>query len=186
MLNRNFKTVMLGWIMSSQVTASSIPRFQSQTIYNIGSSGEGAAFPPTGASDSDREGISKCIINGLNQLNTTNTIAKQSANRLFMAVGTGTTEATAEDYTLESENTNITCEAITQTYTTSYKRQITATFNNPTAQDITLKEVGLFFEIYYYDRNYDYYYANTIMLARENIDVTIPAGESKAITMEIG
>lgn len=182
MLNRNFKTIMLGWFMSSQVTADNIPRFQSQTIYNIGSSGEGAEFPSTDAPSLYREELSKCIINGLNQLTTTNTIARQSVNRLFMAVGTGTTEATEEDYTLESENTNITCEAITQTYTTSYKRQITATFNNPMPQDITLKEIGLFFEIYY-DNDY---YANTIMLARENINVTIPAGESKAITMEIG
>ena len=182
MLNRNFKTVMLGWFMSSQATNNNPPRFQTQTIYNIGSSGEGAEFPPTDAGYPDKEELSKCIINGLNQLTTANTIARQSANRLFMSVGTGTTEATEEDYTLESENTNITCEAITQTYTTSYKRQITATFNNPTSQDITLKEVGLFFEIYYNN----YYYANTIMLARENIDVTIPAGESKAITMEIG
>lgn len=182
MLNRNFKTIMLGWFMSSQVTNNNIPRFHSQTIYNIGSSGEGAEFPPTDASSTDIEELSKCIINGLNQLTTTNTIARQAANRIFMAVGTGTTEATEEDCTLESENANITCEAITQTYTTSYKRQITATFSNPTSQDITLKEVGLFFEIYYDE----YIYANTIMLARENIDVTIPAGESKAITMEIG
>lgn len=182
MLNRNFKTLMLGWFMSSEATGTDTPRFQSQTIYNIGSSGEGAEFPPTDVSSTDSENLSKCIVNALNQLTTTNTIARQSQNRVFMAVGTGTTEATAEDYTLESENTNITCEAITQTYTTSYKRQITATFNNPTSQDITLKEVGLFFEIYYDDYNY----ANTIMLARENINVTIPAGESKAITMEIG
>ena len=181
MLNRNFKTLMLGWLMSSQAVDSNVPRFQSQTIYNIGSSGEGAEFPPTDASDTYKEELSKCIINALNQLTTTNTISRQEANRLFMAVGTGTTEATEEDYTLESENANITCEAITQTYTTSYKRQITATFNNPTAQDITLKEVGLFSEIYYNNN-----YANTIMLARENINVTIPAGESKAITMEIG
>ena len=182
MLNRNFKTIMLGYFMSSQVTNNNTPRFQSQTIYNIGSSGEGAEFPPTDAVSSDREELSKCIINALNQLTTTNTIARQSANRLFMAVGTGTTEATEEDYTLENENTNITCETITQTYTQGYKRQITATFSNPTSQDITLKEVGLFFEIYYNN----YYYANTIMLARENINVTIPSGESKAITMEIG
>lgn len=182
MLNRNFKTIMLGWFMSSQVTNNDTPRFQSQTIYNIGSSGEGAEFPPTDASYSDKEELSKCIINGLNQLTTTNTIARQLVNRLFMAVGTGTTEATEEDYTLENVNTDITCEAITQTYTQSYKRQITATFNNPTSQDITLKEVGLFFEIY----NNDYSYANTIMLARENINVTILAGETKAITTEIG
>lgn len=173
---------MLGWLMSSQVTGDNTPRFQPQTIYNIGSSGEGAEFPPIDADDSTKEELSKCIINALNQLTTTNTTARQAANRLFMAVGTGTTEATEEDYTLESENTNITCEAITQTYTTSYKRQITATFNNPTAQDITLKEVGLFYETYYDGQ----YYINTIMLARENINVTIPAGESKAITMEIG
>lgn len=182
MLNRNFKTIMLGWIMSSQVTGDSTPRFQPQTIYNIGSSGEGAEFPPTDADDSSKEEISKCIINALNQLTTNNAISRQAVNRLFMSVGTGTTEATAEDNTLENENTDITCEAITQTYTQSYKRQITATFNNPTAQDITLKEVGLFYEIYYDGQ----YYINTIMLARENINVTIPAGESKAITMEIG
>lgn len=182
MLNRNFKTIMLGWFMSSQVTDNSIPSFQTQTIYNIGSSGEGAEFPPTDASGSDREEISKCIINALNQLTTTNTTTRQSVNRLFMAVGTGTTEATEEDYTLESENTDIKCETITQTYTQSNKRQITATFSNPTTQDITLKEVGLFFETYYSES----YYINTIMLARENINVTIPAGESKAITMEIG
>lgn len=181
MINRNFKTMMLGWIMSSQETGDNAPRFQSQTIYNIGS-GEGVEFPPTHADYLTKEQISKCIINALNQLSTTNTTARQEANRLFMSVGTGTTEATEEDYTLESENTDITCEAITQTYTTSYKRQITATFNNPTAQDIALKEVGLFYETYY-DSNY---YINTIMLARENINVTIPAGESKAITMEIG
>jgi hypothetical protein len=45
-----------------------------------------------------------------------------------------------------------------------------------------LKEAGLFYETYLNDQ----YYINTIMLARENINVTIPAGESKAITMEIG
>jgi hypothetical protein len=180
MINRNFKTVMLGWIMSSQVTNNSVPRFQSQTIYNVG--GGGGEYPPVTAGSFDVEAMSKCIINALNQVTTNNIIARQSVNRLFIAVGTGTTEATEEDYTLETENTDIICETITQTYTQAYKRQITATFNNPTSQDITLKEAGLFYETYLNDQ----YYINTIMLARENINVTIPAGESKAITMEIG
>lgn len=180
MLNRNFKTIMLGWIMSSQVIDNNIPRFQTQTIYNVG--GSGGEYPPATATTYEVEAISKCIINALNQVTTNNIIARQSKNRVFMAVGTGTTEATAEDYTLETENTDITCETITQTYTQNYKRQITATFNNPTAQDITLKEVGLFYETY----DNSNLYINTIMLARENINVTIPAGESKAITMEIG
>lgn len=181
MLNRNFKTIMLGWIMSSQASDASVPRLQPQTIYNVGG-GEGGEYPPTTAGTFDVEVMSKCIINALNQLTTNNIIARQSINRIFMGVGTGATEATEEDYTLESENTDITCETITQTYTQSYKRQITATFNNPTSQDITLKEVGLFYETYYNSQ----YFINTIMLARENINVTIPAGESKAITMEIG
>lgn len=180
MLNRNFKTMMLGWIMSSQVTGNSVPIFQTQTIYNVG--GGRGEYPPADVGGYNAEAISKSIINTLNQVKTNNIIARQSQNRVFMAVGTGTTEATAEDYTLETENTDIKCETITQTYTQSYKRQITATFNNPTAQDITLKEVGLFYETYQNDQ----YYINTIMLARENINVTIPAGESKAITMEIG
>lgn len=180
MLNRNFKTIMLGWFMSSKETTWNTPNFAPQTIYNV--DGNEGDYPPQNIDDSDKQYISATIVNALNALTTNNTIARQSADRLFMSVGTGTTEATAEDYTLESENTDITCEAITQTYTTSYKRQITATFNNPTSQDITLKEVGLFYETYYDS----YYYINTIMLARENINVTIPSGESKAITMEIG
>lgn len=178
MLNRNFKTIMLGWLMSSRSTTYDTPNFEPQTIFDVG--GTGATYPPTDAESN----ISVTIVNALNAVTTNNAIARQSENRLFMAVGTGTTAATAEDYTLENVNTDITCEAIIQTYTQSHKRQITATFNNPTAQDITLKEVGLFYETFYDDA--EGYHANTIMLARENINVTIPAGESKAITMEIG
>lgn len=176
MINRNFKTVMLGWLMSSQNTASSNPIFSPQTIYNVG--GDGGTYP----TNANPSGQSAAIVNALNAVTTNNRIARQSVNRLFIAVGTGTTEATEEDYTLETENTAVICETITQTYTQTYKRQITATFSNPMTQDINLKEVGLFYETYCSNE----YYINTIMLARENIDVTIPAGESKAITMEIG
>ena len=176
MLNRNFKTIMLGFLFSSQASNEANIRFSDINTYKT----DGSLFlcPDT---DGKREQISNTIVNALNAPSTTNAIANQNINRIYMAVGTGTTEATEEDYTLESENTNITCEAITQTYTTSYKRQITATFSNPTAQEITLKEVGLFEEYYIDESNY----ANWL-LARENIEVTIPAGESKAITMEIG
>ena len=177
MLNRNFKTMMLGWLMSSKSTDAFGPSFAPQTIYDVG--GTVATYPPE-----DSQYISAAIVNALNAVTTNNAIARQLVNRLFMAVGTGTTEATAEDYTLENVNTDIMCEAITQTYTQSYKRQITATFNNPTTQEITLKEVGLFYESF--TSNTEGKYTNTIMLARENINVTIPAGESKAITMEIG
>lgn len=179
MLNRNFKTIMLGWFMSSQATGNNTPRFQTQTIHPTDATTERY---PLSDSQSDYELATTTIINALNQLVTNNIITRQLQQRLFVAVGTGTTEATAEDYTLENENTDIKCETITQTYTESNKRQITATFSNPTTQDITLKEVGLFFETYYSE----YIYTKTIMLARENINVTIPAGESKAITMEIG
>lgn len=178
MLNRNFKTIMLGWFMSSQATVMSAPRFSPQTIYSV--DGERVIYPSSGGDTAEQ--ATKAITNNLAHPTTNNTIAKQSQSRFFMALGTGTTEATEEDYTLETENTGITCEAITQTYTQNYKRQITATFSNATNQDITLKEVGLFSEIYYSNNNS----VNTIMLARENINVTIPAGESKAITMEIG
>jgi hypothetical protein len=178
MLNRNFKTVMLGWLMSSRATGTSTPSFNPQIIYSV--DGEESSYPSTDTNPSEQ--ATKAIINTLSHPTTNNIIAKQSQNRLFIAVGTGTKEATDEDYTLESENTDITCEAITQTYTPSYKRQITATFNNSTNQDINIKEAGLFMETYAASSNY----ISTIMLARENIDVTIPAGESKSITMEIG
>lgn len=178
MLNRNFKTIMLGWLMSSKATAFTAPNFEPLTIYDVG--GTGATYPPTNAQNN----ISAAIVNALNAVTTNNVIARQLENRLFMAVGTGATEPTVEDYTLENVNTDIRCEAITQTYTQSYKRQITATFNNPTTQDIALKEVGLFYETFF--NGTEGQHTNTIMLARENINVTIPAGESKAITMEIG
>ena len=178
MLNRNFKTIMLGWFMSSQTTGTGAPRFSPQTIYSV--DGEGVIYPTNDSSAAEQ--ATKVITNILAHPTTNNTIAKQSQSSFFMALGTGTTEATEEDYTLETENTGITCEAITQTYTQGYKRQITATFNNPTAQDINIKEVGIFCEAYVQNTNC----INTIMLARENINVTIPAGESKAITMEIG
>jgi len=176
MLNRNFKTIMLGFLFSSQASNENSIKFSDMNTYRT--DGSQYLCPDTGRA---RTEVSNIIVNALNNPTTTNATAQQKINRLYMAVGTGTTEATAEDYTLERENTNITCETIVQNYTQSYKRQITATFNNPTAQDITLKEVGLF-EEYYFD---EYNYANWL-LARENIDVTIPAGESKAITMEIG
>ena len=176
MINRNLKAIMLGFLFNSQASNEANIRFSDINTYKT----DGSLFlcPDT---DGKREQVSNTIVNALNAPSTTNAISQQKINRLYMAVGTGTTEATAEDYTLETENTDVTCETIAQTYTQNYKRQITATFNNPTSQDITLKEVGLF-EEYYLDLNN---YANWL-LVRENIDVTIPAGESKAITMEIG
>lgn len=176
MINRNFKTIMLGFLFSSQASNEANISFSDMNTYKT----DGSQFlcPDTAGA---RTKVSNTIVNALSNPSTTNAISQQKINRLYMAVGTGTTEATEEDYTLESENTNITCETIAQSYTNNYKRQITATFNNPTAQEITLKEVGLF-EEYYLDPNN---YANWL-LARENIEVTIPAGESKAITMEIG
>lgn len=176
MINRNLKTIMLGFLFNSQGRNDDTIRFSDINTYKT----DGSIYlcPDT---DGKRTEVSNMIVNALNMPSITNAIARQKINRLYMAVGTGTTEATEEDYTLEKENTDITCETITQSYTQSYKRQITATFSNPTAQDITLKEVGLFEEYYYDDYN-----CATWLLARENIDVTIPAGESKAITMEIG
>lgn len=176
MINRNLKIIMLGFLFNSQASNNAGIRFADINTYRT----DGSLFlcPDT---EQFRTEVSNAIVNTLNTPSITNAIANQNINRLYMAVGTGTTEATAEDYTLESENTNITCEAITQSYTQTYKRQITATFSNPTAQDITLKEVGLF-EEWYHDANN----SSNWLLARENIDITIPAGESKAITMEIG
>ena len=176
MINRNLKTIILGFLFNSQASNEASIRFSDINTYKT--NGSLYLCPDT---ERARTEVSNIIVNTLNKPSKTNAISNQSINRLYMAVGTGTTEATAEDYTLESENTNIKCEAITQTYTQNYKRQITATFNNPTAQNITLKEVGLFEEWYY-----DEYNNSNWLLARENIDVTIPAGESKAITMEIG
>ena len=176
MINRNLKTIMLGFLFNSNASDENNISFSDVNTYKT----DGSLYlcPDT---EQNRAVVSNTIVNTLSKPSTTNAITHQDINRLYMAVGTGTTQATAEDYTLETENTDVTCGTIAHSYTQSYKLQITATFNNPTAQDITLKEVGLF-EEWYYDENNN---ANWL-LARENIDVTIPAGESKAITMEIG
>ena len=176
MINRNLKAIMLGFLFNSKASEGSDIKFSDINTYRT--NGSLYLCPDT---DRARTEVSNTIVNTLNKPSTTNAISNQNINRLYMAVGTGTTEATEEDYTLETENTDVTCGTIAQSYTQNYKRQITATFNNPTAQDITLKEVGLFEELHY-----DEYNHSNWLLAIENINVTIPAGESKAITMEIG
>ena len=105
-------------------------------------------------------------------------------NTVYMTVGTGTTEATQSDYNLEIPNENITISAAAQGTKGDYTGKVyTFTLYNPTSDDITITEIGLIGILTKWSNTTDH-----ILFDRTVLDtpITIPAGESKPITYEIG
>ena len=122
-------------------------------------------------------------------INSFNNMATNSGRlgTTFVKVGTGTTEATESDYSLEVENTDVTCVTASCATSGNITKVYTATFSNPTENDVVITEIGLFgcFSTYANDTGDA---PLNFMLDRTVLDtaITIPAGESKAITYEIG
>lgn len=94
-----------------------------------------------------------------------------------MRVGTGTTEPTLDDYNLESIPEGITVDSVTVTNTSITTKTYTAICSNSSDSDITITEVGLYMGS-----------ATGYLLDRTILDtpITIPAGESRAVTYELG
>ncbi|MEE3415906.1 MAG: hypothetical protein VZR53_11120 [Prevotella sp.] len=121
------------------------------------------------------------FINSLNHMKT----APTTDSITFIRVGTGTTEATEDNYKLENYATGLTCESVVTAIGGNYsKKTYTATFSNTTDADISVTEIGFFTNCYYYTTNQN----DNFLLDRIVLDtpITIPAGESKAITYELG
>lgn len=118
--------------------------------------------------------------------NIMNHLAKTSSNyNLYLKVGTGTTAPTENDYELQTVNTDVSCDVVVVGNSANYTKTYTATFSNPTNSDITITEVGLYANIMYNSRGESY---KDVLLDRTVLTtpITIPAGESKAITYELG
>lgn len=103
----------------------------------------------------------------------------------FLSYGSGTTEPTADDYTLESPISTLTGSSATCGKTASGK-QYTQVVTNETNEDVTITELGLFVLV-----NATYNYAtvmnSSIMLYREVLDapVTLEPGQTATFTAEL-
>lgn len=104
-----------------------------------------------------------------------------TASGLAIAIGTGTTTPTANDYTLATpiSVSDVSCVSASNVYSEpSGERYITATFNNNTASDIVVNEVGLILDLYISN-----YFSYKILLDRQVLSspVTIPANSEIAL-----
>lgn len=170
MLTKNAKNFILRALMRSAGTGTSSPDLGgSFTLTNA----EGTSITTGYSSD-----IANAFINSLNHMDT---VAGSDATT-YIKCGTGTAEATENDYQLEADATGLTCDSVATAISANDTKTYTATFSNSTANAITVAEMG-FFCCSYTGIAYDNFLLDRIVL---DTPITIPAGESKPITYEIG
>lgn len=172
MLTKNGKKIIVFGIMNSNQTgATSQP--SAATAFQI--TNTSGTVRQTGAATSN-------VVSAINALNHMATSAGSNSTT-YIQCGTGTTEATEDDYNLEVSATGLTCDSVVTAVGSNNTKTYTATFSNTTDADIAVTEIGFFM-------NYAYqgYSAEDFLLDHVILDtpITIPAGESKAITYELG
>lgn len=176
MFTNNFKKILTRAIFNSSGSGTDGTPNLSETFTMTNASGEEittkTGWDPMNA-----------LINVFNNPYTTSS-GDSAYNKIFCRLGTGTTAATEDDYWLESQDDNLTCSSAVASETDSNTKVYTFTFNNPTDSDITITEIALGIKL---DTNVLSENAS-IMLDRTVLTtpITIPAGETKAITYEIG
>lgn len=166
-------------------------KFILETIMNCGSEGvAGTPYPSRSFTAKAVNGLEKTITTGTGNsvgfINALNHMAKTGGTNAttYIQCGTGTTAATEDDYVLESVAIGLECNSAITAVGSNYSKTYTAIFSNPTNADIIVKEIG-FFTTYPTNggSNADWYLLDRTVLATP---ITIPAGESKAITYEVG
>lgn len=174
MLTKNAKKILLYCLMNSRQTGDSNPTPTSDTtLVNI-----------SGSEKTTYLGIN-CVYSFINSLNNMIT-APTTDSVTFIRTGTGTTAATEDDYKLENYATGLTCDSVvTAIGGNDSKKTYTATFSNTTDADVVVTEIGFLTNFYYNSStgNNDNFLLDRIVL---DTPITIPAGESKAITYELG
>lgn len=179
MINSNFKKVLTNIIFSS---TSSYDSESSSPVDNLPAiKSRGNMSRQISISDSYTISAMSSCINLLNHMSTTG-----SNNTLYMMVGTGTREATENDYDLQTINNLLTCDSVVVNSSGNHTKIYTAVFSNTTSNDIVITEVGLYGNIMYQHfgtPTYDRFLLDRTVLTTP---ITIPAGESKAITYELG
>lgn len=175
MLTKNAKKIILNYIMNSSGQAASdypSPTTTEITLTNI--SGDDKVTSLSYYS----------VFSFINSLN--NMLPSPTQDSItFIKVGKGTTEATEDDYKLEEYATGLTCDSVVTAIGGNYsKKTYTAIFSNTTDADIVVTEIGFFTNCYYRSASEN----DNFLLDRIVLDtpITIPTGESKAITYELG
>ena len=174
MLTKNAKKIILYYIMNSDGTGNDnpTPTTTEITLTNISGADKRANLTYYSIYS---------FINSLNHIRT----APTEGSVTFIRVGTGTTRETEDDYKLEEYATGLTCDSVVTAIGSNDSKKIyTATFSNTTDADIAVTEIGFFTNCYYQSYNDN----DNFLLDRIVLDtpITIPAGESKAITYELG
>lgn len=174
MLTKNAKKLILCYLMNSsqQSISNPSPTTTEFTLTNISGIDKTADLTYFSVYS---------FINSLNHMST----APTTNSVTFIRVGTGMTEATEDDYKLENYTTGLTCDSVVTAIGGNYsKKTYTAIFSNTTDADIVVTEIGFFTNCYYRTSTEN----DNFLLDRIVLDtpITIPAGESKAITYELG
>lgn len=179
MINSNFKKVLTSIIFSSTSSYDSPPSSPSDYLPAIKSCGNMSR--QLNFSESYVENVMASYVNLLNHMSTNG-----SNNTLYMMVGTGTREATENDFDLQTINNLLTCDSVVVNGSGNHTKIYTAVFSNTTSNDIAITEVGLYGSMAYQHFGtpiYDNFLLDRTVLSTP---ITIPAGESKAITYELG
>lgn len=172
MLTKNAKKLILYCIMDSCIEGTSYPEpnVVQYTLTNM----QGDSVTTNAYARSTYS-----FINSLNHIRTDPT----TDSITFIRVGTGTIEPTEDDYRL-SFASGISCDSVTTSIGgNASKKLYTATFSNNTAADVVITEIGFFTNFFYTSSSNDNFLLDRIVL---DTPITIPAGESKAITYELG
>lgn len=172
MLTKNGKKIIVFGIMNSSQTGSSSQPSNATSFQITNTSGTSRN---TGTATSN-------VASAINALNHMATSAGSNSTT-YIKCGTGTTAATEDDYGLEVEATGLTCDSVVTAIGSNNTKTYTATFSNTTNSDIAITEIGFFMNY-----NYQGYASEDFLLDHIILDtpITIPAGESKAITYELG
>lgn len=173
MLTKNAKNFILHGLMESSSQGNSAPSPKSK-IQLTNDSGTTIATATTAV-------VIASFINALNHIAVA--VSTFVYGVTYIRCGMGTTEATEDDYKLEAEATGLTCDAVATAIGSNNSKIYTATFSNTTDDDIVVTEIGLFVNNAYSGNDYDNFLLDHIIL---DTPITIPAGESKAITYELG
>lgn len=175
MITKNFRKILM-LIFSSTAIGTDTPKITTSNLPKL------TGIDGLEKQINNRSGYEQRLngwYNMMNHMTKTN-----SNNNLYIKVGTGTTAPTENDYELQTVNTDVSCDTVVIGNSANYTKTYTATFSNPTNSDITIAEVGLYGNIMFDAYNEDYM---DVLLDRTVLDtpITIPAGESKAITYEL-
>ena len=171
MLTKNGKKIIVFGIMNSNQRGSSSQPTPATDFQITNTSG---TVRQTGTSTSN-------VASAINALNHMATSASSNSTT-YIQCGTGTTEATEDDYNLESQTTGLNCDSVVTAVGSNNTKTYTATFSNTTNSDIAVTEIGFFMNYAYQGSSTEDFLLDHIIL---DTPITIPAGESKAITYEI-